>query len=73
MQPMRQGLSAERLPDCSVHQSSEVEDDDDLLAGGLLRQLRPRPGGRRVRGVLGHEQAHPDEEVLRDGLRLLGE
>ena len=74
MQSLRQGLSAERLSDRALHQSSAFEDHLDLFASrlGLLRQLRPRPGRRRVRRMHGHEQTYPDEEVLRDGLRLPG-
>ena len=75
MQSLREGIPAERFAHCPLHQGPAFEDHDHILAGvlGLVRQLRPRAGGRRVRRVHGHEQAHPDEEVLRDGLRLPGE
>ena len=75
MQSLRKGIPAERFAHCPLHQGPAFEDHDHILAGvlGLVRQLRPRAGGRRVRRVHGHEQAHPDEEVLRDGLRLPGE
>ena len=72
---MRQGLSAKWVPHRTLHQGSSFEDHFNLLSSGrgLVRQLRPRSGRRRVRRMYGHQQAHPDEEILRDGLRLLGE
>ena len=75
MQSLREGIPAEWFAHRPLHQGPAFEDHDHILAGvlGLVRQLRPRAGGRRVRRVHGHEQAHPDEEVLRDGLRLPGE